>query len=178
VQINSSVNESTAFSSTDSRITIRSYQDSDLKALLTIMNEIIERGDAFVYDIPFTVERMAEYLATHTTAFVAVLEERVVGGYVLRANQPGRGSHVANASYLVAADARGRGIGKMIGEHSLAEAKRLGFSAIQFNAVVSTNTNAIALWQRLGFKIIGTVPQAFRHEDGERTDLHVMHRLL
>jgi L-amino acid N-acyltransferase YncA len=178
VQINASVNEITANSSTDSRITIRSYQDSDLKPMLTIMNEIIRRGDAFVYDLPFSLERMTEYLGTYTTAIVAVMDERVVGGYVLRANQPGLGSHVANGTYLVAADARGHGIGKILGEHSLAEAKRLGFSAIQFNAVVSTNAKAIALWQRLGFKIIGTVPLAFQHADGQRADLHVMHRLL
>jgi L-amino acid N-acyltransferase YncA len=172
------VNEITVRSSTDFRITIREYQSPDLESLLTILNEIIVRGDAFTYDVPFTLEQMAEYLKTYSTAFVATLDRRIVGGYVLRANQPGRGSHVANATYLVASHARGHGIGNMLGQHSLAEAKRLGFTAIQFNAVVSTNTSAVTLWKKLGFKIIGTVPLAFRHADGRCVDLEIMHRLL
>jgi L-amino acid N-acyltransferase YncA len=172
------VNEGTARSSTDFGITIRDYQAADLEALLEIMNEIIRRGDALVYDTPFTLKQMAEYLDSYPTAFVATLDERTVGGYVLRANQPGRGSHVANATYLVASHARGHGIGKVLGRHSLAEARRLGFTAIQFNAVVSTNTSAIRLWQKLGFKVIGTVPQAFDLQDGRHADLHIMHRFL
>jgi L-amino acid N-acyltransferase YncA len=172
------VSEGTARSSTEFRISIRDYQAADLEPLLEIMNEIIQRGDAFVYEIPFTLKQMAEYLDSYPTAFVATLDGRIVGGYVLRANQPGRGSHVANATYLVASHARGHGIGKMLGQHSLVEARRQGFKAIQFNAVVSTNTNAIKLWQKLGFKIIGTLPRAFRLEDKRHADLHIMHRLL
>jgi len=172
------VNECPPRSSAKSRITIREYKAADLESLLGIMNEIILCGDAFVYDVPFTLKEMAEYLDSYPTAFVATLDGRTVGGYVLRANQPGRGSHVANATYLVASHARGRGIGNMLGEHSLAEARRQGFKAIQFNAVASTNTSAITLWKQLGFKIIGTVPQAFRDADGRPVDLHIMHRLL
>jgi GNAT superfamily N-acetyltransferase len=142
------------------------------------MNQIIACGDAFAYDTLFTPQEMAEYLDTYLTTFVATLNGRVVGGYVLRANQPGHGSHVANATYLVASQARGHGIGKMLGEHSLMEARRRGFVAIQFNAVVSTNTGAVTLWQKLGFSIIGTVPNAFRHLDGRYVDFHIMHRPL
>ena len=172
------MNEATERTSPKARVTIRPYQDTDLGPLLTIMNEIIACGDAFAYDTPFTPQQLAEYLDTYPTAFVVTLDRRVVGGYVLRANQPGRGSHVANATYLVASQTRGHGIGKTLAGHSLLEARRQGFTAIQFNAVVSTNTGAVTLWQKLGFKIIGTVPNAFRHVGGRYVDLHIMHRLL
>lgn len=172
------MNECPAHSSAEFRITIREYKAPDLESLLGIMNEIILRGDAFVYDVPFTLNQMAEYLDSYPTAFVASLDGRTVGGYVLRANQPGRGSHIANATYLVASHARGQGIGETLGHHSLVEARRQGFTSIQFNAVVSTNASAIRLWQKLGFKIIGTVPQAFRNAEGPCVDLHIMHRFL
>ena len=159
-------------------IEIRQYQDSDLEPLLMIMNEIAAQGDAFVYDCPFTPEQLQDYIRSYAAAFVAVRDGRTLGAYVLKPNRPGRGSHVANASYMIATAARGYGIGKLLGEHSLSEAKRLGFAAIQFNAVVSTNASAVALWRRLGFNVVGTVPQAFRHADGRLVDLHIMHRFV
>ncbi|MBX3358535.1 MAG: GNAT family N-acetyltransferase [Phycisphaeraceae bacterium] len=157
-------------------IEIRPYLDSDREPLRAIFNHIVDRGDAFVYDAPLSASDFAGYLAAFTAAYVAVHDGRVVGGYVLRPNQPGRGSHTANAAYMVAPDSRGLGLGRRLGEHSLAEARRLGFAAMQFNAVVGTNTHAVALWQGLGFTIIGTLPRAFRHADGRLVDLHVMHR--
>ncbi|QEL14343.1 GNAT family N-acetyltransferase [Limnoglobus roseus] len=157
-------------------IEIRPIQDADYAPLLAIINEVIERGDAFYFDVPFTPDGLRDYVRSFTAAFVAVLEGRVVGGYVLRPNHPGRGSHVANGTYMVDANTRGHGVGKLLGEHSLAEAKRLGFSAMQFNAVVSTNTGAVELWRKLGFAIIGTVPQGFRHADGRFVNLHILHR--
>ncbi|MES2788049.1 MAG: GNAT family N-acetyltransferase [Planctomycetota bacterium] len=159
-------------------IQIRPFLDSDLEPLTRIMNQIVERGDAFVYDQQFTTEQMRTYINSYTAAFVAVLNERVVGGYVLKPNQPGRGSHVANATYMIAAEARGNGLGRLLGEHSLAAATDLGFTAIQFNAVVSSNTAAVALWERLGFQIMGTIPHAFHHADGQYVNLHVMYRSL
>ena len=120
----------------------------------------------------------AAYLASYRVAFCAELSGRIVGGYVLRPNQPGRGSHVANATYLVSADARGHGVGKQLGEHSIAEARRVGFTAIQFNAVVSTNSGAITLWKKLGFDIIGVVPSGYRRGDGRFVDLLILHRKL
>jgi ribosomal protein S18 acetylase RimI-like enzyme len=103
---------------------------------------------------------------------------RVVGTYILRPNQQAGGSHVANAAFMVAACAQGRGIGRGMGEHCLAEARRLGFRAIQFNFVVSTNESAIHLWQQLGFKIVGTLPGAFRHPGQGYVDVYVMFRQL
>ena len=109
---------------------------------------------------------------------VAEIDGRVVGTYILRANQPGPGSHVANAAFMVAPNAHGQGIGRAMGEHCLNEARRLGFRAMQFNFVVSTNESAIRLWQRLGFKNAGTLPDAFRHPEKGYVDVHVMFRSL
>ena len=102
----------------------------------------------------------------------------IVGTYVIRPNQPGLGAHVANAGYMVRPDAFGRGTGSALGTHSLEEARAAGYRAMQFNAVVSTNTRAVALWERLGFRIIGTVPEGFRHAKLGFVDLHIMHRML
>src|SRR5207247_10891561 len=98
----------------------------------------------------------------------------VVGTYILRANQAGPGAHVANAAYMVARDTRGSGVGRKMAEHSLSEARRLGFRAMQFNFVVSTNASAIHLWQQLGFKIVGTLPGAFCHPEKGYVDVYVM----
>ena len=88
------------------------------------------------------------------------------------------GSHVANAGFMVSASARGQGIGRAMAEHCLSEARRLGFRAMQFNYVISTNTAAIHLWEDLGFEIVGTLPSAFRHPDKGYVDVYVMYRSL
>jgi len=113
---------------------------------------------------------------THT--YVAEDDGHVVGTYILRANQPGSGSHVANAAFMVAPTARGQGIGRAMGENCLSEARRLGFRAMQFNFVVSTNEGAIRLWKQLGFKIVATLPGAFRHPQKGYVDVYVMFRSL
>jgi len=110
--------------------------------------------------------------------YVAVEGEQIVGSYYLKPNQPGLGSHIANAGFMVAEGQSGKGIGRTMGLHALEEARRTGFQAMQFNFVVSTNTRAVALWQSLGFSIIGTVPQAYRHRMLGLVDIHIMHRFL
>ena len=105
-------------------------------------------------------------------------DEHVVGSYVLRPNRRGLGAHISNASFIVAKSARGVGVGRTMGEHCLTEARRLGFRAMQFNSVVSTNESAVHLWQELGFKIVGTLPGAFRHSQKGYVDVYVMFRSL
>jgi GNAT superfamily N-acetyltransferase len=90
-------------------------------------------------------------------------------------NRPGRGSHVATASFMVAPAARGRGVGRLLGEHVVAWAREAGYASIQFNAVVEVNHPAVRLWRSLGFEIIGTVPEAFDHPGAGRVGLHVMY---
>jgi ribosomal protein S18 acetylase RimI-like enzyme len=93
-------------------------------------------------------------------------------------NQKGCGCHVANASFMVAPEARSRGVGWALGLHCLAEARRAGYLAMQFNMVVSTNTRAVSLWQKLGFTIVGRLPKAFRHQQLGLVDTYVMYRFL
>ena len=118
------------------------------------------------------------WMAPTVHTYVASDDESIVGTYIIKANQPGRGSHVANAAFMVAPTAQGRGLGRRMGEHCLAEARRLGFTSMQFNLVVSTNEPAVALWQKLGFDVIGTVPAAFNHRTRGLVDAYVMYRSL
>jgi len=121
---------------------------------------------------------VAYFLGPGITSYVAEDEGRVVGMYKLIPNRIGRGSHVSNASFMVDPGVHGKGIGRRLGEHCLAEAKRQGYDAMQFNFVVSTNTAGVALWKKLGFEIVGTLPKAFNHSTLGRVDAYVMHRFL
>jgi L-amino acid N-acyltransferase YncA len=158
---------------------IRPALDSDRDAVWKIFQATVAPGDAFVYD-PNTPreEAMAYWFAKGTRSYVAEENGKVIGSYILRPNRPGLGDHVSNAGFMVDPDARGRGVGRAMGEHALAEARRLGYRAMQFNFVISTNESAVHLWQRLGFKIVGTLPGAFRHARKGLVDAYVMFRLL
>lgn len=158
---------------------IRPIGANDFEALRSIVNAIIEAGEAFTYESVFTREQMGAYIASYTAGgWVAQIDGRVVGGYVLRPNQPGRGAHVCNATYMVDPNLRGQQIGRRLGEDSLLRAKELGFTAMQFNAVVSSNVAAVTLWTRLGFRVIGEVPGGFRRRDGNFASLLIMYRAL
>jgi L-amino acid N-acyltransferase YncA len=161
------------------QLRIRSAADSDGDAIWNIFHEVVVAGDTYAFDPGMSREEALVYwfgAATHT--YIAENDRRVVGTYILRANQPGPGSHVANVAYMVAKDARGSGVGRKMAEHSLSEARRLGFRAMQFNFVVSTNASAIHLWKQLGFKIVGTLSAAFRHPEAGYVDVYVMFRSL
>lgn len=123
-------------------------------------------------------DALAYWFRSDTHTYVAENDGRVVGTYILKPNQPALGSHVANAAFMVSPSARGTGVGRHMGEHCLAEARRLGFRAMQFNFVVSTNEPAVRLWQQLGFQTVGTLPGAFRHAQLGFVDAHVMYRTL
>ena len=102
----------------------------------------------------------------------------IVGTFFLKANQSGPGSHVGNAGYMVSPDARGKGVGRQMGEWSLDEARRLGFTAMQFNFVVKSNVYAVKLWQDIGFEIIGEIPDAFDHRELGLVNAYIMYRKL
>jgi L-amino acid N-acyltransferase YncA len=160
-------------------LTIRRAAPDDWPALWSIFSAVVAGGDTYTF-APDTPEANARrfLLGPGTDCFVAERGGEIVGTYVLRPNQPGLGAHVANAGYMVRPGEFGGGIGTAMGEHSLVEARAAGYRAMQFNAVVSTNTRAVALWERLGFRIIGTVPEAFRHAREGYVALHIMHRAL
>jgi L-amino acid N-acyltransferase YncA len=160
-------------------IEIRRAEDSDFDGIWEIFHEVVQSGDTYVYDPRTTREQAyAIWMSKDVATYVALLDGRIVGTYILKPNHAGLGSHVANAGYMVKRDASGKGIGAALCEHSLEEARRRGFLAMQFNMVVSTNERAVALWQRMGFAIVGTLPKAFRHSRLGLVDAYVMHRLL
>lgn len=156
---------------------IRKAKEADFEDIWEIFHKVVKKGDTFAFHPKASKEDCkALWMPPSVHTYVAELQEKVLGTYILKKNQPGLGSHVANAAYMVHPEARGKGIGRAIGNHSIKQAKRLGFSAIQFNFVVSTNTVAIQLWLKLGFKIVGTVPKAFHHQKFGLVDVYVMHR--
>ena len=159
---------------------IRPATDSDRDAIWNILHEIISVGDTYALDPNISREDALAYWFTPGTHVYAVEQPGIgiAGTYILRLNQSGGGSHVANAGFMVSAKARGQGFGRAMAEHCLSEARRLGFRAMQFNYVISTNTAAIRLWQELGFEIVGTLPNAFRHPEKEYVDVYVMYRSL
>lgn len=158
---------------------IRKATPADWPALWSIIAAVAAAGDSYMLD-PNVSEAYAQKYWTGEGINTYVAEENgeIVGTYAMRANQHGLGSHVANAGYMIRPGYFGRGLGYALGAHSLDVARAKGFQAMQFNAVVSTNTRAVALWQRLGFEIVGTVPKAFRHTTLGLVDIHIMHRLL
>jgi L-amino acid N-acyltransferase YncA len=160
-------------------IKIRPATDADHDAIWKIFHEIVAAGDTYAFDPKMPREEaLAYWFRSGTRTYVAENDERVVGTYILRANQLGPGSHVANAGFMVASDVQGCGVGRAMAEHCLSEARRMGFRAMQFNFVVSTNTLAIRLWQQLGFQVVGTLPGAFRHPQKGYVDVYVMYRSL
>ena len=143
------------------------------------MEPVIRAGETFALPRDMTKgDALAHWFAPDRTVFVADDEGQVVGTYYLRANRPGPGAHVANAGFMVANGANGRGLGRALCEHALAAAKARGFAAMQFNFVVASNERAVRLWQHLGFAIIGRAPDAFQHPALGFTDLLVMFRKL
>ncbi len=160
-------------------LTIRRATADDWDAIWPIFHAVVSRGETYCYD-PDTdrEEALRLWMVRPAIAYVAQAGGDVVGTYMLRPNQPCLGAHVANAAFMVAPEASGQGVGRALGHHALDEARRLGYMAMQFNCVVSSNSSAIALWKSLGFEDVGTVPQAFRHRTLGLTDIHIMHRLL
>ncbi|MBI2471261.1 MAG: GNAT family N-acetyltransferase [Planctomycetes bacterium] len=160
-------------------IKIRKAKETDFDAVWEIFHQVVKRGDTFAFDPESTKEDCRTlWMSPSVHTYVAELNNKILGTYILRKNQPGLGGHVANAAYMVHPEAHGQGIGKTVGSHSIKQAKKLGFSAIQFNFVVSTNIVAIQLWLKLGFKIVGTVPKAFHHQKLGLVDVYIMHRFV
>jgi L-amino acid N-acyltransferase YncA len=158
---------------------IRPATDADWTQMWTIFRAVVATGTTYVFaaDTP-EAEARPYWIGPGVRSWVADEDGRVVGMYRLAANRRDRGSHVANASFMVDPDYQGRRIGEALGRDCLREARRAGFLAMQFNFVVATNTGAVALWRKLGFSIIGTLPKVFQHSERGLVDAHVMHRFL
>lgn len=144
-----------------------------------IIKAVIAGGDTYVFPPDSPRAEMLDYWFERAKCtYVAESDNAVVGTFWIKANQPGLGSHVANAAYMVAPAATGRGVGRQMAEYSLDEARRLGFTAMQFNFVVKSNEGAVSLWKSMGFKIVGEIPDAFMHAAYGPTNAYIMYRSL
>ena len=152
-------------------ITVRTYTEADLPFMLPIWNEIVEEGIAFPQEEPLTAETGAAFFAQQT--YTAVAEENgvILGLYILHPNNVGRCGHICNASYAVSSEARGRHIGEQLVLDCLEQGRAHGFRILQFNAVVESNVHARHLYERLGFRQLGTIEGGFRMKNGEYVNI-------
>ncbi len=161
------------------KLIIRPAHEGDGDQIWQIISAVISAGDTYVFDPDSDRETMLEvWMGNGKHSYVAESERRVCGTFVIKDNQPGLGSHIANASYMTRPSEFGKGIGTAMGRFSLEEAKRLGYLAMQFNIVVKSNESAVRLWKRLGFEIIGEIPDAFAHRTNGLTNAYIMYRKL
>ncbi|MGB0524764.1 MAG: GNAT family N-acetyltransferase [Flammeovirgaceae bacterium] len=161
------------------RLSLRQAEPSDATAIWSIIQPIIAKGDTYAFAPSSSKEEMLSYwmgIRKHT--YVAEYDGKLVGTFVLQANQPGLGSHIANAGYMVDTAYGGLGIGKAMCLFSMKEAKRLGYVALQFNLVIKSNIRAIQLWKKLGFQVIGEIPEAFQHQELGLTNALIMYQKL
>lgn len=159
---------------------IRTATVEDWPQIWPSWREIVEAGETYAYPPDLTSDQARDlWLHRPPGQTVVLVEEgRVLGSATMGPNRPGRGSHVGTASFMVSGEARGRGVGRRLGEYVVQWHRDQGYRGIQFNAVVETNAAAVHLWQALGFEIIGTVPEAFDSREHGPVGLHVMYRAL
>jgi GNAT superfamily N-acetyltransferase len=161
-------------------VQIRDFTDADWAELWPIVREVVQAQETFPYDPAMTEQEARDIWIEPPPGLtvVAVEDERVLGTAKMGTNRPGPGSHVSTASFMVAAGARGRGVGTALCLFALDWARERGYTGMQFNAVAESNEVAVELYKRLGFDIVGTVPGAFEHPTLGRVGLHVMYREL
>ena len=134
---------------------IRKATEKDFAGMWPIFQAVVAKGDTYVFSPDATPDDARDYwFGCGVSSYVAEIDGRIVAMYKLVANQRDLGSHVANASFMVSPMVRGLGFGQSLGKHCLEEARKAGFTAMQFNFVVSTNTHAVSLWKKLGFRIV------------------------
>ncbi len=154
---------------------IRDATKADAEVIWSILEPIIRAGDTYALDKDLSRDEALEYwMALGQKCFVAEIDGTVCGTYYLKPNQAGGGAHVANCGYIVAEEARGHGLARAMCKHSQELACDLGYTAMQFNFVVSTNWRALTLWQSLGFKRVGRLPKAFDHPSKGLVDALVL----
>jgi len=161
-------------------IKIRRFKKPDWLIVWPIIETVFRRGETYAFS-PDITENEAHnvWIEAPTATFVAIdSDNEIVGTYYIKPNQPALGAHVCNCGYIVAEKAQGKGIASIMCQHSQQEALSLGFKSMQYNLVVSTNENAIRLWKKHGFEIIGTLPSAFNHQKLGLVDAFVMYKQL
>ena len=158
---------------------IRRALPTDREAIWDIIGPGIRAGETYTYDADWAKDdALAYWMGDDKHTYVALEGGQLLGTYYLRTNQMGGGRHVCNCGYMTAEAARGKGIAGAMCEQSQTVARELGYKAMQFNFVVSTNVGAVRLWQKLGFTIVGTLPKAFEHPTEGFVDAHIMYKWL
>jgi len=157
---------------------IRLAAPDDWPLIRPIVMAVIDAGDTYVWEGLGVEDARTAWMEGGGEVYVAIEGDAVLGTYVLKQNQPGRGSHVCNAAFMVADDARGKGVGRTMAVHAIERAREVGYQGMQFNLVVETNRSAVALWPQLGFEVVGRVPRAFRHAEHGLVDALIMYRSL
>lgn len=158
---------------------IREAVDKDFDDIWPIFHEIVAAGETYAYPVDISKDEAKKlWLNLPRKTFVVVDNDNILGTYYIKTNQAGPGSHVCNCGYMVSSQARGKGIATMMCVHSQEIALDLGYKAMQFNFVASSNTGAIKLWNKLDFKTVGTLPNAFAHPKLGYIDALVMYKLL
>jgi L-amino acid N-acyltransferase YncA len=158
---------------------IRSAEAADAAAISAIILPIIREGATYALDADMgEAEALAYWMGAEKQTFVAEEDGVILGTYYIRPNQAGGGRHVCNCGYMTSAAATGRGVARRMCEHSIAHARAVGYRAMQFNFVVSTNERAVKLWSALGFQIVGRLPGAFYHPTAGDVDALVMFQTL
>jgi L-amino acid N-acyltransferase YncA len=142
-----------------------------------LLNAVILEGQTYPQEFPLSEKEFAAYWLV-SQAFVVRSGDEILGGFYLKPNFPGRSGHTANAGFIVSPHARGKGIGRLMGETMLHLARQEGFEAVIFNLVFETNVASIHLWKSLGFQVVGKIPQAVKLVNGSMIDALIMHRKL
>lgn len=155
-------------------ITVKQLTEKELPFAAEIWNSVVRAGNAFPQTEELGIDDARVFFASQTYTAAAVDENgEVVGVYILHPNNVGRCGHICNASYAVKSDRRGEHIGEALVSDCLKKAEEYGFKVLQFNAVVKSNVSALALYKKLGFVQLGTIPDGFRHDDGTFEDIIV-----
>ncbi len=158
---------------------IRQFQKSDWPQLWAVIEPVFRAGETYPYPSDISEqEAQQNWIDTPQETWVAIEADEILGSYYIKPNQPGLGGHVCNCGYIVSENARGIGIASNMCRHSQQQAVKLGFKAMQYNLVVSSNEGAIALWKKLGFLVVGTLSNAFNSEKDGFVDALIMYKEL
>ena len=152
-------------------VIVRAYEEGDVADMICVWNEVVRDGKAFPQENELDIDSGTQFFAGQSRCGVSVEDGSVLGLYILHPNNVGRCGHIANASYAVASYAQGKGIGRLLVEDSMKQGHELGFSILQFNAVVASNERARHLYEKLGFTQLGVIPKGFRMPDGTYADI-------
>jgi ribosomal protein S18 acetylase RimI-like enzyme len=158
---------------------IRQMTFDDFTSFWPTFSAVLQAQETYAFDPQWSLDQAFEvWCKTPQKTFAFIDGGDVLGSYYIKPNAAGPSKHICNCGYMVAATARGKGLARTMCEHSQAQAVEMGFTAMQFNSVVSTNTVAVRLWQSMGFEVIGTIPNAYQHGTLGFVDSHIMYKAL